>query len=155
MSGERGQATVEWIALLLLVALGLAAVTRLAPSADGHALATSLAHSVTRPARHIQSPRPPVEPLVSGPVRVREQGTRRPPRQIPAGLRRVSHDVRALSRRAWFSCLVYERVHHAVGHPESRLPGYTIPTRTAIRMVNNCLSPVGFLTSLPGFSEDP
>jgi hypothetical protein len=49
MRGERGQATVEWIGILLLVALALAALTRLSARADGQALATTLAHSITHP----------------------------------------------------------------------------------------------------------
>jgi hypothetical protein len=48
-SNERGQATVEWIGILLLVALALAALARFAPSADGQALATTLARSITHP----------------------------------------------------------------------------------------------------------
>src|SRR5215211_530582 len=46
MRGERGQASVEWIGLVLLVALALAAVTRFAPRADGHGLATTLVHGL-------------------------------------------------------------------------------------------------------------
>src|ERR671925_289623 len=46
---ERGQATVEWVGIVLLVTLSLAALARLAPSADGDALATTLARSVTHP----------------------------------------------------------------------------------------------------------
>jgi hypothetical protein len=49
MRSERGQATVEWIGILLLVALALAAVSRLAPRVDGHTLGSTLAHSITHP----------------------------------------------------------------------------------------------------------
>jgi hypothetical protein len=42
MRGERGQASVEWIGLLLLVALALAALTHFAPRADGHDMASAL-----------------------------------------------------------------------------------------------------------------
>ena len=34
-----------------------------------------------------------------------------------------------LWRKAWFACLVYERTRYALRHPESRLPGYTLPVR--------------------------
>ena len=47
MPGERGQATVEWVGIVLLVALALAAVGRFAPRAHGEELGTTLAHSVT------------------------------------------------------------------------------------------------------------
>jgi hypothetical protein len=49
MRSERGQATVEWIGMLLLIALALSALARLAAHADGHGLGTSLAHSITHP----------------------------------------------------------------------------------------------------------
>jgi hypothetical protein len=55
-AGECGQATVEWIGILLLVALALAALARVAPRADGDALATTLAHSITRPASRDRPP---------------------------------------------------------------------------------------------------
>jgi hypothetical protein len=51
MAGERGQATVEWIGIVLLVALALAALGRFAPGAHGEQLGTALAHSVTCAAR--------------------------------------------------------------------------------------------------------
>jgi hypothetical protein len=51
MRSERGQATVEWIGIVLLVALALAALARAAPSADGRELGTTLLHSVTCAAR--------------------------------------------------------------------------------------------------------
>jgi hypothetical protein len=51
MAGERGQATVEWIGVVLLVALALAALGRFAPRAHGEDLGMTLAHSVTCAAR--------------------------------------------------------------------------------------------------------
>ena len=51
MAGERGQATVEWIGIVLLVTLALAALGRFAPRAHGEELGTALAHSVTCAAR--------------------------------------------------------------------------------------------------------
>ena len=50
MRSERGQATVEWIGILLLIALALAALSRWAPGDDDHALASTLAQSITHPA---------------------------------------------------------------------------------------------------------
>ena len=68
---------------------------------------------------------------------------------LPASVRRAGRGAGALWRRAWFACLVYERFRYAIAHPESRLPGYTIPTRVALRMANNCVSPVDLLRSFP------
>jgi hypothetical protein len=172
MSGERGQATVEWIALLLLVALGLAALIRLAPSADGRPLATSLVRSVTAGARNVRGPHrsQPAPPRsrrtaalamprsLSRPARLQRAaglpelpaGVRRSRLpELPAGVRRAGRGAGVVWRRAWFACLVYERFRYAIAHPESRLPGYTIPTRVALRMANTCVSPVDLLRSFP------
>ena len=64
--GERGQATVEWIGILLLVALALAALARVAPQSDGHALATTLAHSITAPRSPITGPKSQVVGIRGG-----------------------------------------------------------------------------------------
>jgi hypothetical protein len=47
MGSERGQGNVEWIAVIALVAISLGALARFAPSDEDHALAATLAHSVT------------------------------------------------------------------------------------------------------------
>jgi hypothetical protein len=178
MSCERGQASVEWVALLLLVALGLAALTRLAPSADGRPLATSLVRSVTAGARNVDRPHRsrPTSPRSrraaalamprspSRPARVRGQRAAGRPElpagvrqarlpELPASVRRAGRGAGAVWRRAWFACLVYERFRYALAHPESRLPGYTIPTRVAVRMANNCVSPVDLLRSFPAADD--
>jgi hypothetical protein len=64
-------------------------------------------------------------------------------------MRRARRGVGAVWRKAWFACLVYERTRYAFRHPESRLPGYTLPYGTALKMINSCLSPVDLLGDLP------
>jgi hypothetical protein len=49
MRSERGQASVEWIGIVLLVAIALAALAHFAPRADGRGVATTVLHSVTHP----------------------------------------------------------------------------------------------------------
>jgi hypothetical protein len=51
MRSERGQASVEWIALVLLLTLGLTALARFAPRADAGDLAPELLHALTCTAR--------------------------------------------------------------------------------------------------------
>ena len=46
MHGERGQATIEWAGLVLLVSLGLGALASLAPRVDGRAFGGFLAHRI-------------------------------------------------------------------------------------------------------------
>ncbi len=45
-TGERGQASVEWVAVVLLVAGALAAVTAIAPATDGRSFGGFLAHRI-------------------------------------------------------------------------------------------------------------
>jgi hypothetical protein len=47
MDSERGQASVEWVALLLLVALGMGGLIAFAPQVDGRSLGGLLAHRIT------------------------------------------------------------------------------------------------------------
>jgi hypothetical protein len=46
MAAQRGQATIEWTGLVLLVALTLAAVAAVIPVVDGRSLGSQLAHSI-------------------------------------------------------------------------------------------------------------
>jgi hypothetical protein len=46
MRAESGQASVEWVGLVLLLALGLAALVRFAPRADAEALGPELLHAI-------------------------------------------------------------------------------------------------------------
>jgi len=149
MRSERGQATVEWICLVLLVAVALGALTRLAPSADGRELAASLAHSVTGTpgTRHPQVSSPKRLPATI-PVSVRTGAVALPLRRtppLPPVLRRAGRGAGAVWRRAWFACLVYKRIRYGVRHPESRLPGYSFSPRVGLRIANGCLSPVDLL----------
>ena len=70
MRSERGQASVEWVALVLLVALALAALLVLAPRVDGRSLGGLVAGRITCAAR---------ESCVRTPVRTR-------PRAVPLSL---------------------------------------------------------------------
>jgi hypothetical protein len=49
MGCERGQASVEWVGIVLLVAIALAGMTQFAPSADGRSIASTLLHAVAKP----------------------------------------------------------------------------------------------------------
>src|SRR5215211_9417383 len=56
MRSERGQASIEWIGIVLLVAVALGALARFAPRADGRGLATTLAHSITHAPQRTERP---------------------------------------------------------------------------------------------------
>ncbi|HEX6653385.1 MAG TPA: hypothetical protein VF072_11625, partial [Thermoleophilaceae bacterium] len=76
-------------------------------------------------------------------------------RAAPDALRRAGRGAGTLWRRAWFACLVWERTRYAFRHPESRLPGYTLPYGVALRMINSCVSPVDLLRDVPGLDPGP
>lgn len=149
MRSESGQASVEWTGLLLLVALVLVGASHLASRADGRELGTTLAQSVTQVPRRAPGPveshletAPPPRVLATLPPPVRARGG--------GALRRAGRGAGTLWRKAWFACLVYERTRYSLRHPESRVPGYTLPYGVALRMINSCLSPVDLLRDLPG-----
>jgi hypothetical protein len=164
MRGERGQASVEWIVLVLLLAVGLAALARFAPRADAGGLGAELAHAVgcaarggcdakrgvrarpaarSAPARGGASSRlVTVPPLLPIPPRARGLWRPRPPRFAGPVVRRAGRGAGVLWRRSWMLCLGYERVRYGVLHPEIRFPHQTIPLSEDLRIANDCLSPV-------------
>src|SRR5215210_6782636 len=162
MRSERGQASVEWIGILLLVALALAALSRFAEHADGRSLGATLAHSITAPPGQVAEmgsaernvPLPPgnraitAPPLVPHPEAIRTHPSvrRSGGLRLPAGdrleLTRIRRGVGVAWRRAWFACLAYERVRYGFLHPESRFPGHTMEPSEVLRIANDCISPV-------------
>jgi hypothetical protein len=164
---ERGQATVEWTGLLLLVALALLALSQLAPKADGQELGTTVAHSVTRAAASAGGATGSMPGVVHKSVARRQIFSTHPapatlravvrpslPR-LPRSLGRIGRGAGAVWRRAWFACLVYQRIRYALRHPEISVPGYTLPYGTALRIINGCVSPVDLLHDLPELDPAP
>ena len=155
MRGERGQATVEWIGIVLLVAVALAALSHFAPRADGRGLGRAVLHSVAGPAeRREVAPSPAagdrafaIPPLIprageSAELRIRLPRARTLVRRARAG-------AGPAWRRAWIACLLYERFRYALLHPESRFPGHVIPPSEVLRMVNDCVSPLDLVRDWP------
>jgi hypothetical protein len=162
MRTESGQASVEWIGLVLLLALGMAALVRFAPRADAGALGPELVHTIACAARggceHAPgggprladgtqpggaAPRGMVSapPLV--PVTPRERLASPPrPRALPGLLRRTGRGAGLLWRRSWILCLGYERARYGFLHPEVRFPLVPISYAEDLRMANDCISPV-------------
>jgi hypothetical protein len=204
MSSERGQAAVEWIGILLVVAIALAALARFAGGNEDEALANTLAHSVTCAARDGCSPgqvvgirsgkrtesQPPPREAFNAPALGPGRGATRgafsaPPlvpvpsarRPRPAARRSSARSLLQWARRqvwrelagplrpalrtqlregagrawrsAWFACLVYERVRWAILHPESRSHEYEFPPSEALRILNDCISPVDLVRDWP------
>jgi len=153
MRGERGQASVEWIGLLLLVALALTALTRFAPHADGPSMASAVLEPVTTRSKPANVPFLPPGPRTAAPRPARRPPRLpRVPRELPVRVRRAA--VRAW-QRAWLACLVYERVRYDLLHPESRIPGHRIPSGEVLRMLNDCMSPVDLVRDWPLLRGQP
>jgi hypothetical protein len=170
MRSERGQASVEWIGLVVLVALGLTALARFAPRADAGELGTELLHTIGCAARAgcegaggatpagsrsesspgSSAPRrlvtlPPLVPVAPGERRARAPRSRPLAAPLVRGralLPRAGRGAGVLWRRSWMLCLGYERARYAVLHPEIRFPRQTIPISEDLRIANDCLSPV-------------
>src|SRR5215217_6164403 len=203
VSCERGQASVEWVALALLVAIALGALARFAARADAGHLGAELTDTIscavrggceakrggerpsaaTAPRRAssgrgpsgrraaptagiphdlVTAPPPvPAAPRPSGAPRLGTRGLtgpgaragrspaavpwRRPPRFAMPLVRRGGRGVGELWRRSWMLCLAYERVRYSVRHPEIGFPGATVPMPEALRIANDCLSPVDMI----------
>ena len=157
MREERGQASVEWIGLLLLVALALGALTHFAPRADGHDMAATVLKPMKCAARggcgrHETRRSRPVRPSGAGvpflvpPTRGLPSLRLRPPRELG---RRARVGFTRAWQRAWLACLFYERIRYNLLHPESRIPGHRIPTSEILRMLNDCISPVDLVRDWP------
>jgi hypothetical protein len=171
MGSEQGQASTEWIGIVLLVALALAGLTHFAPRADGRSLASTLLQTVAHPrVAAIRSGKrndslPPAKESFTAPpplpfARPREAPakTARPSaRALLARLRQQGGRLRGAAgtawRRAWLACLAYERFRYAFLHPESRFPGHTIPSSELLRIANDCISPVDLVRDWPLLSD--
>ena len=161
MGSERGQATVEWTGLVLLLAVALGALMTLAPSVDRRSLGGSLAHTITcaarggcaAPRRAPAAPRhaapapgraPPIPGRAlppAGPTRPKARPTVPPSKagEAPGSLR----CVRTSAKRLWLICLGYRRFRYDLYHP--RGPTESLPLGEALDMANECLNPLGFL----------
>lgn len=159
MHSERGQASVEWVGLVLLLALGLVALVRFAPRADAGDLGPELIHAIgcaTRGGCDARAGGPTAlggraRKLVTAPPLVptapREGRAPLPRSDLPGRdlARRTWGSAGRLYRRSWMLCLGYERVRYDVLHPETGAPHQEIPLSESLRMANDCVSPVDFV----------
>ena len=159
MRDERGQASIEWVGAVLVVALALTGLVRLVSRVEAADLAASPLRSTICAARGdcVERRRPPVPdarghrtviapPLL--PVNPVERASPRPPRLLPdprsqADVKRARRGLGTFWRRAWLVCFGYERVRYGLLHPETR-PRQTVPLEGALQMVNDCASPIDF-----------
>jgi hypothetical protein len=156
---ESGQATVEWVGLLLLVTLVLGGLLTLAPRVEGRSLGGAVAHAIACGAAGdcdaagragSRAALPPVVPRA--PRRARRPGRLRLPSlpRLPVSPDRVAaayhalRGVKAVAARAWIVCLGYKRFQYERRHPEMTISG-RMPVPEALRIADSCLNPLAFL----------
>ena len=156
MLSERGQATLDWTGLTLVVALLLGALTTLAPLADERGLGATVAHAITCAARGGCAGEAAQGPATigMGPARsgdgaaaeARPAPSARPPLSADraAAAFQALRGVREVARKVWIVCMgyrryLYERAHPSIG-PEA------MPLAEALSIANECLNPLWFFS---------
>jgi hypothetical protein len=165
---ERGQATVEWAGLALLVSLALGGLLATAGAADfgrpahalGEAIVGRLAHPrlARAPAGRAPHARPPASrPRASRPPPGRSPAFRPPSlRYLARGVRpawppslsgrtrrRVLRSLARAGEFGWFLCLGYSGLRNDFEHPRS--PREFMSPDAVADVVNQCLNPLEFL----------
>jgi hypothetical protein len=154
MRSEAGQATVEWVALVLAAALVLGAAAALAGREDERGLGEAVAKRIadapkaldraagaeaTGPARELAAPAPaagaaPPVPAVAAP----------PPASTPRAVdafRRL-RGIEDVAKHTWILCLGYKRWRYEFENPMA--PNEALPLREAFDIVNGCLNPYDY-----------
>ena len=135
----------EWVGLLLLVALALGAAFGLAPRVEGRSLGAALAHRLTCAAG-----------AGCAAQRLNTFGVHRVPNRSADGHRRAAVSLGvpaarrvagALARRAWIACLGYRRYRYERAHPGRLSPFDPIPVKDAAEIANKCVNPYAFLAA--------
>ena len=161
---EVGQASVEWVGLVLVAVLALGTLGALAWTRAGRApasdrgLAELVAQRVVcgargpcagrigvRPAGSPGLPSappaaPPARPSVPASPRA---GARLSRARAVDALRRLRAVGSTLVKRAWIVCIGYRRFRYELEHP--RAPNEAMPLDEAIDIANGCLNPYAFL----------
>jgi hypothetical protein len=154
MGDASGQATIEWVALVLAAALVLGALAAFRAPAQDRSLGTLIAERLTctaaggrrcapaaagrladRPARRRAIPAPPARPRSVGRAVTR------------AGATDAVERLRGLGKwggRVWMVCLAYRRYIFEREHRLEAMQG-RMPLAEAVDIADECLNPLSFL----------
>lgn len=155
MHGEGGQATVEWVALVLAAALVLGATAAFAGRESDRGLGEAVAERITRAAGAAGTPAPgglvrkrPISGRfrttwtdAAARVRAAPPAPASGPRAVDAF--RSVRGVADVAKHAWIVCLGYERWRHELEHPTA--PTEALPVDVALDIVNTCFNPHDYL----------
>jgi hypothetical protein len=142
--GEGGQATVEWVALVLTAALVLGAGAALAGREADRGLGEEIAERISRTAA---AAAPAHDATAPPPTRSAPPPTRAapPPASAPRAVDafRSLRGVADVARHTWIVCLGYRRWRYELDHPMA--PTESLPLDEALGIVNSCLNPYDYL----------
>jgi hypothetical protein len=159
MRGESGQATIEWVGLVLVAALVLGALALVRTPSQDRGLGTVLAKRITCAAGSscaMAATAPPARLPAGAPAPVPAPAL--PPAPAPGAARPRGHPVpRAkaadafrrlrgagkLTNRIWITCLGYRRYVYERDHLLE--PYGTMPLDEALEIADTCLNPLNFL----------
>jgi hypothetical protein len=155
--GEGGQATVEWVALVLLAALVLGAAAALRSPGDDRSLGELVAKRIARAPSEVGGDRRGLAPVragsaAPGPAPVPAASAPAPRPSAPRATAPPSRSgdafprlrgVGQVARHGWVVCLGYRRWRHDLTVP--RAPTEPLPLGDALAIVNECLNPYDYL----------
>jgi hypothetical protein len=162
--GEGGQATVEWVALVLAAALVLGAAAAFAGREADAGVGEAVAKRITRTARGVG--RAPAEEGLASATPTPAPGAAAPPsagapapgaappptRSAPSppsslsraiGLGGALAGIGRVAKHGWIVCLGYERWKHELEHPSA--PTEPLPVDDALAILNTCFNPHDYL----------
>jgi len=144
MRGERGQASVEWVGLVLLAALVLGGTASLVTDRDanlGRTVAARIGCAAKAACAIAPGERTPAVRPRPGPSTRMLSAAGVGPRATDA-FRRL-RGVAAVAKGAWIVCLGYRRWRYELDHPRS--PAEPMPLPDALAIANACLNPYAFV----------
>jgi hypothetical protein len=169
---EGGQATVEWVALVLAAALVLGAAAAFAGREADRGVGEAIAKRITKTARQVgrgsaagvagpTAPAPGAAapgapaPGAAAPGPPAPRAGAPPPSSSPlsflsraiggglAGIGGRLAGIGEVAKHGWIVCLGYERWKHELEHPSA--PTEPLPADVALSIVNTCFNPHDYL----------
>jgi hypothetical protein len=143
---EAGQATVEWVALVLAAALVLGAAAALAGREDERGLGEAVAKRIARAPEALDRA---ADVEASAEARDLAPPTlaagAAPPASTPRAVdafRRL-RGIEDVAKHTWIVCLGYKRWRYELENPMA--PNEALPLGEALDIVNGCLNPYDYL----------
>jgi hypothetical protein len=147
--GQSGQATVEWVALVLLAALALGAAAAFAERVRDRGLGELVAKRVARAPREVGLAAAAAARAPGAPVALATAPHSPAPAAPPAAApRRIDaspaiRGIGTVAKRAPIGCLGYKRWRYERERPLAAIEG--IPLGDALGIANDCLNPYDYL----------